>query len=71
MPKLDWTTVVRTGRQSVPSPAEVEQARSPGGGWTKRTLQDWGVAWPPPSGWRERLRVVWEMDQVMRLEDLH
>lgn len=34
---------------------EIEAARSPRGGWTKATLAKWGVPWPPPKGWRQRL----------------
>jgi hypothetical protein len=35
--------------------AEVEAARTLNGGWTKATLAGWGVAWPPPRGWKRRL----------------
>ena len=31
--------------------AEIEAGRSPRGGWTKKQLAQWGVPWPPPSGW--------------------
>ena len=34
---------------------EIEAARSRRGGWTAATLAGWGVPWPPPKGWRERL----------------
>jgi hypothetical protein len=34
---------------------EIEAARSPKGGWTKATLAAWGISWPPPAGWKERL----------------
>lgn len=34
---------------------EIEAARTPAGGWTKATLASWGIAWPPPKGWRKRL----------------
>ena len=34
---------------------EIEDARSPAGGWTAATLASWGVPWPPPKGWRQRL----------------
>lgn len=30
-------------------------AQTPAGGWTKETLSGWGVAWPPASGWIDRL----------------
>ena len=29
------------------TPAEIEAARSPRGGWTRATLASWGVPWPP------------------------
>ena len=34
---------------------EMEAARTPAGGWTRKTLAGWGVPWPPPRGWRQRL----------------
>lgn len=40
---------------NVPSPEEVEAARTPNGGWTRETLAQWGVPWPPPKGWRREL----------------
>jgi hypothetical protein len=42
-----------------PSPSEVESGRSPAGGWTRATLQRWGVPWPPPGGWRKELHRQW------------
>lgn len=36
----------------IPSPEEIEAAKTPKGGWTKATLQNWGVSWPPRPGWR-------------------
>ena len=47
----------------VPSPDEVEAARTPAGGWTKKQLAQWGVPWPPPKGWRERLCREWQQLQ--------
>lgn len=35
--------------------AEMEAARSPQGGWTRKQLATWGVKWPPPRGWRQAL----------------
>jgi hypothetical protein len=40
----------------LPSPEEVYQAQTVNGGWTRDTLARWGVPWPPPKGWRRRLR---------------
>jgi hypothetical protein len=34
---------------------EIEKARTPRGGWTRLTLQAWGVPWPPPHGWRRHI----------------
>jgi len=34
---------------------EIEAGRSPSGGWSAATLAGWGVPWPPPKGWRQRL----------------
>jgi len=34
---------------------EIEAAKTPKGGWTKAQLAEWGVSWPPPSGWKRRL----------------
>jgi hypothetical protein len=40
---------------SLPSPEDIEAARTPAGGWTKAQLERWGVPWPPPRGWRRYL----------------
>lgn len=34
---------------------DVAAAMTPAGAWTAATLAAWGVPWPPPKGWRERL----------------
>jgi len=34
---------------------EIEAAKSPKGGWTRKTLESWGVPWPPPKGWKKEL----------------
>lgn len=39
----------------IPTVEEIEAARTPGGGHTRDQLAEWGVAWPPPKGWRKRL----------------
>lgn len=39
----------------MPTASQIDAARTPKGGWTKATLAGWGVSWPPPKGWRERL----------------
>lgn len=43
----------------VPSPEEVEAAKTPRGFWKRATLARWGVPWPPPAGWRKRLEAEW------------
>jgi hypothetical protein len=45
---------------SIPSPDEVEAARTPPGGWTKAQLAEWGLPWPPPKGWKRWLEQEWE-----------
>lgn len=35
--------------------SEIENARTPNGGWTRETLEGWGVPWPPPKGWKADL----------------
>lgn len=39
----------------MPTPEEIQAAMTAKGGWTKRQLARWGVPWPPPQGWPERL----------------
>lgn len=35
--------------------AQIDDAKSPHGGWSRETLAGWGVPWPPPKGWRRAL----------------
>lgn len=42
------------------SPEEIDAAMTPAGGFTKATLETWGVPWPPPKGWRARLIAEWK-----------
>jgi hypothetical protein len=39
----------------MPTEEEIEAARSPRGGWTRKTLAKWGVGWPPPKGWKRKI----------------
>jgi len=39
----------------IPTAAEIERARTPAGGWTRKQLAQWGVEWPPRRGWKQRL----------------
>jgi hypothetical protein len=34
---------------------EIEASRSERGGWSRLTLNRWGVPWPPPKGWKQVL----------------
>jgi len=34
---------------------EIEDARTPDGGYTRKQLKTWGVPWPPPKGWKDVL----------------
>lgn len=34
---------------------EILAARTRAGGWTRETLAQWGVSWPPRAGWIDRL----------------
>lgn len=35
--------------------AEIEAGRSPKGGFSRLQLEQWGVPWPPPKGWKKAL----------------
>ncbi|MGW9436119.1 hypothetical protein [Streptomyces sp. NPDC055607] len=43
----------------LPSPEEIEAARTPAGGWKRDQLAAWGVPWPPPRGWKDELVERW------------
>ncbi len=34
---------------------EIESRKSDRGGWTRASLAELGVPWPPPKGWKRRL----------------
>ncbi len=34
---------------------EVMNQQTEAGGWTKETLAQWGVPWPPPKGWKAEI----------------
>lgn len=34
---------------------EIIAEMTPKGGWKAATLSKWGVSWPPPKGWKEKL----------------
>ncbi|MFE9851437.1 hypothetical protein ACFYPN_21965 [Streptomyces sp. NPDC005576] len=56
--------LLRAARSShlpeLPSPEEVEAARTPAGGWKRDQLAAWGVSWPPPKGWKDELAKRWK-----------
>lgn len=45
----------------LPSPEEIEAARTPAGGWKRGQLAEWGVPWPPLKGWKGELIERWEV----------
>lgn len=34
---------------------DLQNAKTPNGGWNRSTLEKWGVPWPPPKGWKAAL----------------
>jgi len=39
-----------------PTPEDIDLLQhSEGHGFTKKKLKEWGVSWPPPTGWRQKL----------------
>lgn len=34
---------------------EIEQAKTSAGGYTREQLEQWGVFWPLPKGWKQAL----------------
>jgi hypothetical protein len=34
---------------------ELEKASTANGGYTREQLEEWGVSWPPPKGWKKSL----------------
>jgi hypothetical protein len=48
----------------VPSPEEVDRARTPKGGWTRKQLAVWNVPWPPPHDWKKDLERAWTKQEM-------
>jgi hypothetical protein len=46
------------------TPAEVEAAMTPKGGFSRASLAKLGVPWPPPSGWRKAITIHSEAVQL-------
>ncbi|MEU0698123.1 hypothetical protein ABZ349_29660 [Streptomyces niveus] len=47
----------------LPSPEEVEAARTPNGGYGRTQLAAWGIDWPPPKGWSKEPKKRWQVQQ--------
>jgi hypothetical protein len=62
--KKEVTAVVEIEQIKTPSPDDVQAAMTPRGGWTRAQLAVWGVAWPPPKGWRKLLREQWQQKEA-------
>jgi hypothetical protein len=50
-------------KRVLPSPEEIIAGRTGNGGWKRSVLEQWGVPWPPPKGWRRRLEDEWYRSQ--------
>ncbi len=37
------------------SAEEIEAKKTERGGWTRETLEGWGISWPPIKGWKQSL----------------
>lgn len=48
----------------LPSPEEIEAARTDNGGWKRAQLAEWGVPWPLVTGWKDGLIERWEAAQL-------
>ena len=35
-----------------PSPSDILKLKTVRGGWTRASLAEWGIPWPPPKGWK-------------------
>ncbi|WP_445277472.1 hypothetical protein [Streptomyces sp. DSM 41033] len=57
-----------TNMPELPSPEEVEAARTPAGGWKRDQLAAWGIPWPPPKGWKDELATRWKAEQRAGVE---
>lgn len=45
----------------MPSKQEIEDKRTPAGGFLRKDLEAWGVSWPPPKGWKKRLEFEYDL----------
>jgi hypothetical protein len=52
----------------IPTEVEIYEKRTPAGGWTAKTLAEWGIPFPPPKGWKTRLiKKRKQLDHEIRL----
>lgn len=58
VPDPTWTPTL-----PVPTREEIQNSRSGPGAWKSATLAKWGVPWPPPRGWRERLEAFADLQR--------
>jgi hypothetical protein len=54
----------------LPSPEEIIAGRTGNGGWKRSVLEQWGVPWPPPKGWRRQLEDEWYSSQKISRRSL-
>lgn len=47
-----------TGNDILAAHVLIDEHRTPSGGWTSAQLAAWGVPWPPPRGWKDRLAIA-------------
>lgn len=70
---------IAQGGFTIPSPRQIEDAKTPAGAWTAKQLAEWGVKWPPQAGWRQKLKQQWEKmnppenepEEVWRFMEVH
>lgn len=48
---------------TTPSPAEIEAAKTPRGGFSKESFKRLGLPYPPSRGWRRELERRWRAEQ--------
>lgn len=50
---------------------DIEAAKTTAGGWKRAKLQEWGVPWPPPKGWRQKLIDNYSKVAQPKMETVH
>lgn len=41
--------------KEITKPSDILKLKTQNGGWTRETLAEWGIPWPPPKGWKKHL----------------